>query len=40
MHFTTSYNIIVPVTYISTEPSYISPYDDAEYVGIVNDYVG
>lgn len=40
MHFTTSYDIIVPVTYISTEPSYISPYTDAEYVGKVNDYVG
>jgi hypothetical protein len=40
MHFTTSYKLVVPVTYISTIPSYVSPYDDVEYVGPVVDYVG
>ena len=40
MHFITSYNLVVPITYISTIPSYVSPYDDVEYVGPVIDYVG
>jgi hypothetical protein len=39
MHYKTSYDLIVPVTFISTIPSYISPYDDAEYIGPVSDYV-
>jgi hypothetical protein len=40
MHYKTSYDLVVPVTFISTIPSYTSPYNDAEYIGPVTDYKG